>query len=275
MRGIDYHVTEWGDNDAIPVVYLHGWGDTGSTLQLVADSLDAKWRLIAPDWRGFGRSAWSRNGYWFPDYLADLDALLHEYMGATPALLIGHSMGANVAALYAGTRPERVRGFVNIEGFGLPDSSADDAPTRYRQWLKGWSETRPAGIYGSYEELAKRIMSRNPRMRSDHALFVSRAWAMDEEGKVRLRMDPLHRLPNPVLYRRSEAKACWQEITAEVALVVGTESPFAGAAEAWLKDGRLRDRAGLEKIDGAGHMLHFDTPAELGRVLDRCLAQWV
>jgi hypothetical protein len=32
-----------------------------------------------PDWRGFGLSEWNNDVYWFPDYIADLDALLLHY----------------------------------------------------------------------------------------------------------------------------------------------------------------------------------------------------
>ena len=45
-------------------------------------------------------------------------------------------MGGNVASLYAGVRPERVARLVNIEGFGLPRMSSDQAPERYREWLE-------------------------------------------------------------------------------------------------------------------------------------------
>jgi pimeloyl-ACP methyl ester carboxylesterase len=33
------------------------------------------WRVVAPDWRGFGLSEGNNDVYWFPDYIADLDAL--------------------------------------------------------------------------------------------------------------------------------------------------------------------------------------------------------
>ena len=54
------------------------------------------------------RNAWASGGYWFPDYIADLDVLLRELATPEPVPLVGHSMGGNVAGLYAGTRPSRV-----------------------------------------------------------------------------------------------------------------------------------------------------------------------
>ena len=79
IRGVDYHVNEWGDTGQPLIVYLHGWGDAGSTLQFVVDALSRDWHVIAPDWRGFGRTNSRASSYWFPDYLADLDCLLAKY----------------------------------------------------------------------------------------------------------------------------------------------------------------------------------------------------
>jgi pimeloyl-ACP methyl ester carboxylesterase len=125
IRRVRYSVTEWGDPDAPTFFYLHGWGDAGATFQFVVDALQNDWHVVAPDWRGFGRSVVECSSYWFPDYLADLHALLEVYSPAEPVRLVGHSMGANIGGLYAGTMPERVRAFVNVEGFGLTDSEPD------------------------------------------------------------------------------------------------------------------------------------------------------
>ena len=66
---------QWGAADAPLLIYVHGWGDCGSTFQFVVDSLQKEWRVVAPDWRGFGRSTVDCSSYWFPDYLADLHEL--------------------------------------------------------------------------------------------------------------------------------------------------------------------------------------------------------
>ena len=42
-----------------------------------------------------------------------------------PVNLLGHSMGGNIASLYAGVRPDRVATLINVEGFGLPDSDPE------------------------------------------------------------------------------------------------------------------------------------------------------
>ncbi len=263
IRGASYAVNEWGEPDAPLIVYLHGWGDTGSTLQFVVDALASHWYIVAPDWRGFGRSRIECTSYWFPDYLADLDELLAVYSPQDPVRLVGHSMGANVAGLYAGSMPERIAAFVNIEGFGLPDSDPNDAPARYRAWIE--ARNLAFSEYADYASLAARIRKRSPRMPEAAALYVAREWAReDANGIVKLRADPLHKLPNPVLYRRAEAEACWRAISATSLLVTGAESRLAEHLAPGL------ELPGAERvvIDGAGHMLHFEAPAALAEAIE-------
>jgi len=267
IRGVDYCIHEWGSSKAPLLVYLHGWGDTGSTFQFVVDALGADWHVLAPDWRGFGRSSCECTSYWFPDYLADLHALLGRISPGDPVRLIGHSMGANAGALYAGTMPERVQAFVNIEGFGLADSKPADAPARYRAWIEGAKEAQLFSEYANLEALADRIMKRHPTLGAAEAAFVASEWAVQgTDGVARLRADPRHKLPNPVLYRRAEAEACWRAISAEMLVVVGSRSRF----------GREFDdatalpfpRCPSVVIEGAGHMLHFEAPGALARAIE-------
>jgi pimeloyl-ACP methyl ester carboxylesterase len=271
LRGVDYHVNEWGDPLDPLIILLHGWGDCGATFQFVVDALEHDWFVIAPDWRGFGLSAEGRNGtaaYWFPEYLADLDALLAIYSPDAAVSFVGHSMGANVAGLYAGVMPERVAAFVNVEGFGLPDADAAAAPANYRRWIEVGRKIEPYSTYETYEALAARIARRNPGVRPDRALFIARHWATEDvTGTVRLRADPAHKLPNAVLYRRSEAEACWSRISARVLRVCGADSEFAAAAAAWVPG---RDWP-TEVIAGAGHMVHFEQPERLAALLESFL----
>lgn len=272
LRGIECHVNEWGDPEAPLLIVLHGWGDCGATFQFFVDELENSHFVVAPDWRGFGRSPVRAASYWFPDYVADLDALLEIYSPDRPATLLGHSMGGNVAGLYAGIMPARVAAFVNVEGFGLRDSDPASAPDNYRRWIREGRRPRGYATYRSYEELAGRIRARNPRTTAARALFAARQWAETaDDGSVRLRADPAHKLPNAVLYRRAEAVACWARITAPVLLVCGDESAIrvpaagpgeeSGAAVPWP----------VKTIGAAGHMVHFDQPAPLAAAVETFL----
>lgn len=275
IRGLRHHFTCWGAPDTAPVVLLHGWLDTGATFQFLVDEMSERWSFVAPDWRGFGRSDWEPEGYWFPNYLADLDAMLEIFSPGAHATLVGHSMGGNVAALYAGVRPERVCRLVNIEGLGLPRTSADQAPARYRRWLEELRGTTEFSSYPSMEQFASFLAGRNARLDPTRARFIAEAWAeCGADGKVTIRSDPRHKLVNPVLYRREEAEACWGNVTAPVLLLLGGLSEFRGRLGEDSKGERLQQLfrdVRMATVADAGHMMHHERPAEVARLIESFL----
>jgi pimeloyl-ACP methyl ester carboxylesterase len=274
VRGVDYYINEWGDPADPLIVFLHGWGDAGATFQFVVDRLAPRWHVIAPDWRGFGRTHNRARCYWFPDYLADLDDLLSKYSPAEPVRLVGHSMGGNIGGLYAGAMPERVRAFVNVEGFGLHDTSPYEAPAHYREWLQRLREAPGFKHFGSMEALSRHIASRSPRMSAAQARFVAEAWAIEEADGLTLRADPAHKLPNAVLYRRAEAEACWRSVTAPVLLVAGADSAVFEAVGVNPSNGSLPlpfPDSRTHIIEECGHMVHFEAPEPLAVAIEAFL----
>lgn len=273
VRGLRHRVTWWGERTDNPIVLLHGFMDCGATWQFLADCLPSGWSLAAPDWRGFGHSEWAAGGYWFPDYFADLEALLGALVPATPARVIGHSMGANIALTYGGIRPTRLAWIVNLEGFGLPPSNPRDAPARYEQWLDGLGQPARERRYRSVSELASLLRARNPRLTDDRAEFVARAWTRPvsgpgaiTDGAVELLFDPRHRRVNPVLYRREEAQACWARVKAPVLLVSAEESDH--AAKLGPHEQRMRRHIRNVRsvtVAGVGHMMHHEDPAAVAK----------
>ncbi|MBM4226741.1 MAG: alpha/beta fold hydrolase [Gammaproteobacteria bacterium] len=253
------------------MVLLHGWGDTGASFQFIAPFLAPHFHLIAPDLRGFGQSRAPAGEYWFPDYLADLDALLAALCGERPCDLVGHSMGGNIAGLYAGIRPERIRKLVLLEGFGLDTTSPGGAPSRYREWLDAQQREPRLREFSSQAALREHLRRLAPFASDEILEALCPLWAQPAgDGRWRLRMDPRHRWPNPVLCRRAEAIACWQEIRAPVLLFLGDRSEWPrhfvnldplAAFTAVLPAARV------ETITEAGHMLHWEQPARLGRLL--------
>ncbi len=277
VRGLEMHLTRWGPAPSAlqpPVFLLHGWLDAGETFQFVADALKKDWPLIAPDWRGFGRSEWPQEGYGFPDYLGDFDALLDLISPEVPVRIVGHSMGGNVANLYAGLRPARVRCVVNLEGLGLPRTSPQDAPKRMRKWLDQIKSPTVEKTYNSYEQLASIIQFRYPRFPPGAAAFVARVWGTEEDGRVRLAADPRHHWVNPILYKREDAEATWGEIRAPTLVVLGRESDYLPRLGA---DGTIEalraayPGAEVVSIEGAGHMLHIERPEAVAPVIEAFL----
>ena len=277
LRGVPHRVLRWGPASDDPILLLHGFLDTAETFQFMVDALPRGWSFVAPDWRGFGDSGWNGGPYWFPDYLADLEALLDGLQpagaGASPPLrVIGHSMGGNVCSLYAGVRPGRFRWLVSMEGFGLPRMPADQAPVRYAQWLDELRAGAKNSRYESLAQLASVLKRRNPRLPLANAAFLARAWSRPHAGGgVELRADPWHRLANPVLYRRDEAEACWRRADLPMLLVVGAESEFHRRLGEDGTDDYFRGifrRLDFATVPDAGHMMHHENPAGSAQVIE-------
>ncbi len=285
IRGLSYHVRQWGQPQpgVPPLVMVHGWMDVGASFQFVVDALaelgQDRW-VIAPDWRGFGLTAsGGADCYWFPDYVADLDALIDRLCPGQPIDLVGHSMGGNVVMLYAGVRPQRVRRLVNLEGFGMPATRPPQAPTRLTQWLDELQALRQGDK--DLKTYARRLMKTNPRLPADKALWLAGEWAApDADGQWRILGEAGHKLVNPQLYRLEEVLAVHQRITAPLLAVEASQNQMAQ----WWQNRytldeyheRLKSVANVQvaQIDDAGHMLHHDQPAHLAALLARFLADY-
>jgi pimeloyl-ACP methyl ester carboxylesterase len=203
VRGLRYHVRRWPAPGAPKVVLLHGWMDVSASFQFLVDAFSRRWDVYAPDWRGYGLTAWGKSDcYWFPDYIADLDLLLDFIEAREPVHIVGHSLGGNVAGLYAGTQPARVASLVNLEGFGMPATQPHEAPKRYARWIRELRERPRLRPYTSFSQLAERLQNANPRLTTERAQFLARHWGREAgDGSIVLRADPAHKIVNPVLYR--------------------------------------------------------------------------
>jgi len=263
VRGLKHRLTWWGPPSDAPIVLLHGFQDCGDTWQFLVDCLPDTWTLVAPDWRGFGGTEWAAGGYWFPDYLADLEELLDNVAPQGGARVISHSMGANVAALYSGIRPQRLKWLVNLEGIGLRKTQPAAAPEQYATWLDEIKQPLVDGRYRSVQQLAEVLMRRNPRLTADRAEFVACAWTRDAEDGVRLAFDPRHRFVNPVLYRREEAEACWARMQIPMLFLAGESSSHQERRVANFSDEyvhRVFRDAKIVVLPGLGHMMHHEDP---------------
>lgn len=281
LRGLRHHVRTWDPDPSSPaagtLVMLHGWMDVSASFQFVVDALAGNWQVIAPDWRGYGLTDRApADCYWFPDYLADLDAVLDALLPDGPVDLVGHSMGGNIAALYAGVRPQRVRTLVNLEGMGLAPSDPAEAPARYARWLDELREPARVRDFASRDEVAQRLMHNDPRLSASRAAFLSGHWARPAAGgRFELAGDPAHRIVNPILYRAEEATACWRAVTADVLLVLSAEYDH---RHEFLRTPQYRERLRAFRslttvsVDDSGHMLHHDRPEEIARLIEGFVA---
>ncbi len=268
----------------VPLVMVHGWMDVGASFQFMVDAFKADRLIIAPDWRGYGQTTGpATDNYWFPDYMADLDAMLDTISPNAPVDLLGHSMGGNVAMTYAGVRPDRVRRLVNLEGFGMPATQSAQAPTRYAKWLdelkafkRGDMALKP---YPDAAGVARRLMKNNPRLTQERADWLAGHWAApDAQGVWHILGDAAHKLVNAQLYKADDMAECFKRITAPTLVVTASHTNV----DVWWQ-GRYTLSEFAERlkvvpncrqalIQDAAHMLHHDQPEALAALVEGFLA---
>ena len=282
IRNLKYHVLLWGEPGPgkVPLVMLHGWMDVAASYQFVVDALAHDHYVIAPDWRGYGLTeAPGADNYWFPDYLADLDFLLDHYSPEAPVNLVGHSMGGNVAMLYAGSRPQRVRRLVCLEGFGMAATQPSQAPKRYAKWMDELKALHRGELtlksYDSAAGVARRLMKTNKRLSQDKADWLATHWARPGvDGRWQILGDPAHKITSAQLYRVDEVLEIYKAITAPVLSVESSDDNLSvwwnGRYTLAEYHERLRSvpNARSAVIQDSGHMLHHDQPDELARLVD-------
>ncbi len=275
VRGLRCHLRRWGDPAAPRIFLLHGWLDVSATWQYVAQGLLPHFQVLCPDWRGFGHSEWPQDGYWFQDYVGDLEAIADHYSPGEPILLVGHSMGGQVASLYAGLRPARVAKLVCLDSLFLPDMEMGLITKRFRAWLDELKELPEQKYYSSFEDLAVRVRKQHPELSPERALFVAHCWGREDgRGRISLCADPKHRMRGPGLYHIEESLAIWREVSAPTLFLDGGKSPF---IKAITPEETRRRRACFRnhqeaQIENGSHMLHFSVPEETADHIGRFLA---
>jgi len=291
VRTLQYHVLRWGDPAPVlaPLVLVHGWMDVAASWQFMVDAFSPEFlqgrTLIAPDWRGFGLTdTQGHDNYWFPDYLADLDCLLDHYAAAQPVDLVGHSMGGNVAMLYAGVRPQRIRRLVNLDGFGMPATQPAHAPKRYAQWMDELKSLHRGELalktYADADGVARRLMKTNPRLGEDKAQWLARHWARpNAQGQWQILGDAAHKIVNAQLYRVDEVLEIYKCIGAPTLSVTARDDSLAQWWNGNYTLKQYRERISrivqLEEavIEDASHMLHHDQPELLARQIEDFLSR--
>ncbi|GGR97867.1 peroxidase [Streptomyces aureoverticillatus] len=138
----------WGEASAPPLVLLHGGGQTRHAWARTGPRLAALgWRVVAPDLRGHGTSAWSADGRYDLDLFADDVRALVAELGERP-VLVGASLGGLSSLLAAGEPPgAAIRALVLVDVAHRPD------PRGVRRIIE-FMRRRPDGFAGVDEAAA-------------------------------------------------------------------------------------------------------------------------
>lgn len=261
------HYSEWGDPAAPPLILQHGGRDHGRSWDDVVQALLPDWRIIAPDLRGHGDSEWAADGsYGMEDFLYD-HAILFEALEIERAVVIGHSLGGNIAVRHAAVRPDRVSKLIVIEGLGpSPAADAERIARPIAERLGSWIEKRRRAlvrqrrVYESIDAAVARMTGEHPHLAPDLARRLTIHGTERVDGGYCFKADPAMNAAPPHDISWDERVGLWRAIACETLLVYGADSWASNPA----RDGRADAfrHAQVEIIEGAGHWLHHDRPRE-------------
>jgi pimeloyl-ACP methyl ester carboxylesterase len=162
----------WTAGSGPVVVAIHGLGGSGRYFDGLASAARDRFTVVAPDLGGFGHSDKPPLDYGRPFHLENLDAAVEEAAPGGRVVLVGHSLGGVLAALWTARRPERVAALALVatpfpaRDRSMPPSSrrthdADRRPRRrltYRAVQAAWpvitlpvrSRTFPRAVIADY-----------------------------------------------------------------------------------------------------------------------------
>jgi pimeloyl-ACP methyl ester carboxylesterase len=270
LPGLELAALEWGEPGGLPVIALHGWLDNAGSFDLLAPLLDG-WHLIAFDAAGHGRSdnRSPDSGYNLWQEVGDMLDLVCE-LGWDRFSLLGHSRGAAVATLFAGTFPDRIEQLMLIEG-GLPFlGDAAEAPenlasvlTRTRS-LRG----RSGRAFATRDQaIAERVDGFSPVSHAAAEVLARRSlrevpegwqWHADRRLKAGSEIRLTRELLVPFLQRVQAPSIC----------VLAEDSPF-GGFDTYQELLGLIDGIEVHRIPGRHHF-HLEGAAdEIARRLMR------
>lgn len=247
--GVDLHVLD-GGGDLPVVLLLHGLAGHAAEWTAVAYLLSDRFRVVAFDQRGNGRSTRRPADLSRRAHVDDVVAVARE-LGIERLTVAGQSMGAHTALLTAAWHPELVERLVLVEG-GVGGEGAA-ATEGVIDWFAGWpvpfeSEEHAAEFFGGGS--------------------AGVAWAAGLEHEPdgllpRFDVDVLRDALTPV---HSEARwEEWQAIRCPVVLVKGSRG-FAPLEEL-TRMVEVQPRARLVEVDDAGHDVHLDAPQSVAAVV--------
>ncbi|MGO4998326.1 alpha/beta fold hydrolase [Oceanisphaera sp. W20_SRM_FM3] len=263
-------VMEWGPAESVPesatIVALHGWLDNAASFSLLATLLSAlkpELRIIALDFAGHGFSDHLGGGqsYYSWDHVADVYALLEELKLKQVALL-GHSLGAGVATLFAGAFPERISQLFLIDGLVPLAYPVEELPQLMAKAVRRSARLSARSLkpYASFEQaVAARVNSRWPVSKSAAIALLERGLQQTEQGWV-WRSDMA--LTQPSLVRLCEAQlvAFVQQLSMPVLLVMAEGGEELALLELLLEE--VPDLT-LHTLVGSHHLHLEDKPAQL------------
>ncbi|MQG57575.1 MAG: alpha/beta hydrolase [SAR202 cluster bacterium] len=254
-NGIRLHYKEWS-TEGPPLVFLHGVTSNCGSWDVVAPNFVERRHVMAIDLRGHGLSDKPESGYeWEPHYAPDIVDFIATHLGE-PAIVVGHSLGAVVAAAVAVQAGDRVRAIVMEDPPSFTHENRDGTISRFKPTLE--AKRLP------FDQRVDALMA---SMRIDREAATVRAeslGAMSEQVLVEL-------VEGETAYR---AEVLLPKVSCPVLAVLG--NPSRGGVVDWANRPRLQRlmrRATIVEWPDVGHGIHSEQPQRFVAEIDSFFAR--
>jgi pimeloyl-ACP methyl ester carboxylesterase len=259
LHGMRFHYLDWGKPERPPALFLHGGGQTARTWDLCCLALRAQLHCIALDQRGHGDSEWSYAFDYAPDTHAEDFAALLDHLEVSRAVIVGMSMGCLNGLAFAERWPERVAAFVAVDAGPWVQMEGGRRIAEFVRDADGGVDVE------AFVAAAVRFNPRrDPRLLRQSLLHNLRALP---DGTLTWKTDRRRPIDFALMETRLAAlRERLDVIRCPVLILRGSESDVFTDADAERFAAALPD-ARWVRIEGAGHAIQGDRPAELVREL--------
>ena len=257
IRNVELAALHWPANSKTRILALHGWLDNAQSFGPLAEKMPG-YDIVALDFPGHGLSGHRPAGeiLHYIDYIADVYAVL-KTLNWDACVLIGHSMGAGVASLFASAFPEKLQGLICLDGLGPITGQVEDLVPRLNKSVRSniKSIAQSKSVYESVEQAVQARVQAGNISKSSAKRLVDRNLLEINNGYV-WRSDARLRLPSLYYLSEQQAQAYLSEIQVPTLMIRPTESTYRA-------EKILRARAALiSKISWidvpGGHHAHMD-----------------
>lgn len=254
VRGTSLAVDVLGDGD--PVLFVHGFPLDRTIWRPMAATLTGR-RRIAPDLRGFGRSAPPDGECTLSTYADDLAALL-EALGAGRAVVCGHSMGGYIAFEMLRRHRDRVRALVLVNTRAVPD---DDEARAARDAMI--ARVRRDGPGAIVDDLLPRLLAPATRETQPHVVEQVRRAIIGGSGEGVAQALAAMR-------DRPDSRELLDGIDLPVLVIAGRDDAIVPAAESRAMAAAIPG-AHLAMVPDAGHLAPLEQPVNTSRLVGEFL----
>jgi pimeloyl-ACP methyl ester carboxylesterase len=265
LHDMRFHTVDWGTPGRPFALFLHGGGQTARTWDLCCLALRRHLHCVALDQRGHGDSEWAYDFAYAPeDHARDFLALL-DHREVSRAIVIGMSMGCLNGLSFTALHPERVAAFVAVDAGPWVQMEGG------RRIVEFTREAEGAAALEDWVAAASRFNPRrDPRLLRQGLLHNLRELP---DGRLTWKTD--RRRPTDLAGMESRLAALRERLGAircPVLILRGGESDVFSDEDAERFAASLPD-ARWVRIEGAGHTIQGDRPAELVRELSAFLSE--